>query len=211
MAITAALCNSYKGEIMQGIHLAADVYKIALYVSAATLDKTTTVYSATNEVANGNGYATGGATLSGFAVVQVGDRQVLKFTDQAWAAATITARGALIYNSTRSNKAVAVLYFGASDITSTNGQFLVDLGQAIATAQSITFTAPSTITRAAGSFVSDGFVAGHTIVTDARLFACLASDQDSSDLVMVTDGLGATVEVSEGRAYDCEVGDAICR
>jgi hypothetical protein len=166
MAITAALCNSYKGEIIQGIHLAADVYKIALYVSAATLDKTTTVYSATNEVANGNGYATGGGTLSGFAVVQVGDRQVLKFTDQAWAAATITARGALIYNSTRSNKAVAVLYFGASDIVSTNGTFTVDLGQAIASAQSITFTSNNTITRASGSFVSDGFVAGHTIVTD---------------------------------------------
>lgn len=166
MAITAAICNSYKGEVLQGIHLAADVYKIALYTSAASLDKTTTVYSATNEVANGNGYATGGATLSGFSVVQVGDRQVLKFSDASWAAATITARGALIYNSSRSNKACFVLSFGASDIVSTNGAFTVDLGQAIASAQSITFTSNNTITRAAGSFVTDGFVAGHTIVTD---------------------------------------------
>lgn len=164
MAITAAMVNSYKGEIPQGIHLAADVYKIALYTSAASLDKTTTAYSATNEV-SGPGYSAGGAVLAGFAVVQVGDRQVIKFNDQVWGSATLTARAALIYNSTRSNKACFVLNFG-SDITSTNGNWTADLGQAIATAASITFSAPSTITRAAGSFVSDGFVAGHSIVTD---------------------------------------------
>lgn len=127
MAITSALCTSYKLELLSGIHLAADVYKIALYTSAATLDATTTAYSATNEVANGNGYATGGATLSGFAASSSGTTAWLDWTsDPSWAAASFTARGALIYNSTRSNKAVAVFDFGA-DKTATGGTFLATL------------------------------------------------------------------------------------
>ena len=127
MAITAAVCNSYKQEVLGGTHLAADTYKIALYTSAATLSKATTAYSATNEVANGNGYTTGGATLSGFTAALDTDTAYVDFTtDPTWPTATITARGALIYNSTRSNKAVCVLDFGA-DITSTNGTFTVAL------------------------------------------------------------------------------------
>ena len=123
--ITAAICNSYKKEVLDGVHLAADVYKIALFTSAATLSKSTTAYAATNEVANGNGYTTGGATLAGFTTALDTDTAVLDWTtDPTWPAATITARGALIYNSTRSNKAVAVLDFGA-DIVSTNGTFTV--------------------------------------------------------------------------------------
>jgi hypothetical protein len=132
MAITQALCNSYKQEILQGIHLSADVYKIALYVAAATLSKATTAYSATNEVANGGGYTTGGATLSGFTTGLDTDTAYIDFTsDPTWPAATILARGALIYNSSRSNKAVAVLDFG-SDIVSTNGTFTITFPAAAA-------------------------------------------------------------------------------
>ncbi len=125
MAITAAVCNSFKGEVLAGTHVAADVYKIALYVSAASLDATTTAYTATNEVANGNGYATLGQTLTGFSASTVGGVGVLDFTtDPSWAASTITAAGALIYNSSKSNKAVAVLSFGGN-ISSTSGTFNV--------------------------------------------------------------------------------------
>ena len=134
MAITAAICNSYKQEIMQGVHKAADTYKIALYTSAATLSASTTVYSSTNEVANGNGYTTGGATLTGFSVTIDTNTAVLDFTtDPTWPASTITARGALIYNSSQTNKAVCVLDFGA-DITSTADTFTVQFPAATAAA-----------------------------------------------------------------------------
>ena len=126
MAITTAVCNSYKQEVMQGVHASADTYKIALYTSAATLDKTTTVYSTTNEVA-GTGYTAGGATLAGLNIALSGDTAVLDFTtDPSWPTASITARGALIYNSSKGNKAVAAFNFG-SDITSTNGTFTAQL------------------------------------------------------------------------------------
>lgn len=125
MAITTSICNSFKSEVLDGIHAAADVYKIALYTSSASLDKTTTAYSATNEV-SGTGYSAGGATLSGRANAMSGDVACLDFNDPAWASSTITARGALIYNSSKSNKAVAVFDFGA-DISTTNGTFTVQL------------------------------------------------------------------------------------
>ena len=134
MAITAAVCNSFKKELLDGsgTHLAADVYKIALYTSAASLSKSTTVYSATNEVPNSGTYAAGGFTMVSFTVVLDTDTAILDWTtDPLWTGATITARGALIYNSSRANKAVAVLDFGA-DITSTAGNFLVTLPAAAA-------------------------------------------------------------------------------
>lgn len=134
MAISQALVSSFKQEILQGIHAfgtavvragtGADTFKIALYTSSATLDATTTAYSGTNEVANGNGYTTGGNTLTLVAPSLDGTTAILDFNDSVWSAATITARGALIYNSTQSNKAVAVLDFGA-DKTSTAGDFTV--------------------------------------------------------------------------------------
>lgn len=133
MAITQALCNSYKQEVLGGTHLAADTYKIALFTSAATLDKTTTAYSATNEI-SGTGYSAGGLTMSGFTTGLSGDTAYIDFTtDPQWTVASLTARGALIYNSSRSNKAVAVLDFGA-DYTSTNGNFTITLPAAGATA-----------------------------------------------------------------------------
>lgn len=125
MAIQQSLCNSFKTEALDGVHLAADSYKIALYTSAATLSKATTAYAATNE-ASGAGYTAGGATLVGRSVVLDVDTAILDFTDPQWASASITARGALIYNASKSNKAVAVLDFG-QDITSTNGLFTVAL------------------------------------------------------------------------------------
>ena len=124
--MTQAIPTSFKAEILQGIHDSADTYKIALYTSAATLGATTTAYSATNEV-SGTGYTAGGQVLSGFNVTTSGITAIRDFTtDPFWENATITARGALIYNSSKSNKAVYVLDFG-SDIISTNGTFAITL------------------------------------------------------------------------------------
>lgn len=126
MAITQAIPTSFKAEILQGIHDSADTYKMALYTSVATLGASTTAYSATNEVV-GTGYTAGGVTLSGFNVTTSGTTAILDFTtDPFWENATITARGALVYNASKSNKAVAIYDFG-SDIASTNGDFTVSI------------------------------------------------------------------------------------
>ena len=133
MPITTEICNSFKKEILEGVHEAADVYKIALYTSTATINKSTTVYSATNEVV-GTGYTAGGVTLAGYTTALSGDIAYIDWTtDPSWANATITARGALIYNSTQGNKAVATYDFGA-DNTSTNGTYTVTLPPVGATA-----------------------------------------------------------------------------
>lgn len=125
MAITQAMCTSFKGEILGGTHdLDTDTLKIALFTSAATLDASTTAYSSTNEVPNGNGYLTGGNTLTGAVISTSGTTAFVDFSDSTWSSASFTARGALIYNSSKSNKAIAVLDFG-SDKTSTNGDFVV--------------------------------------------------------------------------------------
>lgn len=124
MPITSAFCTSAKSEFLQGTHTSADTYKIALFTSSATLDATTTAYAATNEV-SGTGYTAGGTTLTGFSVTTSGTTAILDFTsDPSWANSTITARGALIYNSSKTNKAIAVYDFG-SDKTSSNGTFTV--------------------------------------------------------------------------------------
>ena len=128
MAIVAAVCNSFKLESLPtaaGVHLAGDVYKCALYLSTAVLSKATTVYTAIGEVV-GVGYVAGGAVLAGLATALDGDTAILDFADPTWPASTITARGALIYNSSKGNKAVGVLDFGG-DIVSTNGLFTVAL------------------------------------------------------------------------------------
>lgn len=135
MAISQAMCTSFKVELLNGIHAfsttvargstAADTFKIALYTSSATLDATTTAYTASDEVANGNGYTTGGNTLSvSQAPTSTSTTAFLSFSDTTWSTATITARGALIYNDTQSDKSVAVLDFGG-DKTSTAGDFTV--------------------------------------------------------------------------------------
>ncbi len=126
MAITASVTNSFKTELLAMTpHTAADTYKLALYTSSATLSKATTAYSATNEVGNSGSYAAGGITLVGFTVTLDTDTAILDWTtDPTATTATITARGALIYNSSRSNKSVAVLDFG-SDISSTADTFTI--------------------------------------------------------------------------------------
>jgi hypothetical protein len=132
MAITTAICNSYKQEILEGVHASADTYKIALYTSSATLGASTTAYSATNEV-TGAGYDTGGKTLTGFVSGLSSGTAYITFDDPSWTSSTITARGCLIYNSSKSNKAVACFDFG-SDVISVSGTFTIDLPAAGASA-----------------------------------------------------------------------------
>lgn len=131
MAITTTMTNSYKQDILSGTQTSADTYKIALYTSTATLDASTAAYSSTNEVV-GTGYTAGGATLSGFTTGLSGSTAYLTFTNPTWTTSTITARGCLIYNSSKSNKSVAAYDFG-SDITSTAGTFTVNFPAAGAT------------------------------------------------------------------------------
>ena len=127
MAIVAGPCNSFKRELLgMETHRAADTYMIAVYTAAATLNKSTTVYSATNEVV-GAGYTAGGQALVGFSVTGDLDKAILDWTtDPLWNPATIAGAGALIYNATRANKAVVVLDF-LGTITSTAGPFTITL------------------------------------------------------------------------------------
>lgn len=127
MAITQALCTSFKAEILTGTHdftaSTGDEIKIALYTSSASLDAATTAYSTTNEV-SGTGYTAGGNTLVNVTPTTSGTTAYIDFDDTTWASATITARGAVIYNADKANKAIAVLDFGG-DKTSTNGDFTI--------------------------------------------------------------------------------------
>ena len=125
MAIAQAMCSSFKPEILGGIHdLDTDAIFIALYTSSATLGAATTAYTATNEVATAGGYTAGGIQLTSPVITLDGTTGICDFADATWPAATITARGALIYNSSKSNKAIAVLDFGADKI-STAGAFTI--------------------------------------------------------------------------------------
>ena len=129
MAISQAMATSFKVEILGGdfdfSSGTAQVFKIALFTSSATLGATTTAYATTNEVV-GTGYTAGGNTLTISAnPASSGTTAFLDFADTTWSAATITARGALIYLSNGgTNPAVAVLDFG-SDKTSTAGDFTI--------------------------------------------------------------------------------------
>lgn len=100
-----------------------DTFKIALYTSSATLDSSTTAYTASNE-SSGTGYTAGGEDLTNLGVSLSGTTAYLSFDDVTWASATISAAGALIYNSSKNNKAVAVFSFGAS-YSSTAGNFTI--------------------------------------------------------------------------------------
>ena len=134
MAITQAMCTSFKVELLNGVHAfgttvaragtTADTFNLALYTSSATLDATTTAYTATNEV-SGTGYSAGGQALTTVAPTSSGTTAYLDFNDETWTSSTITARGAMIYNDTQAgDPAVAILDFGA-DKTSTAGDFTV--------------------------------------------------------------------------------------
>lgn len=132
MAITTAICNSYKQEILEGVHASGDTYKIALYTDSATLSASTTAYSTTNEV-SGTGYTAGGNTLSGFSSGLASGTGYVTFSDPSWTSSTITARGCLIYNASKSNKAVAVFDFG-ENVVSVSGTLTIDLPAAGASA-----------------------------------------------------------------------------
>jgi hypothetical protein len=126
MPITQGMCDSFKVQLLNAAqNFSADTYKIALYTSAATLSNATTAYTTSNEVASGGGYTTGGNTL---VVTQTptstGNVAFVSFANSSWSNATITAAGALIYNNTKANSAVASLSFGG-DKTSTSGTFTV--------------------------------------------------------------------------------------
>ena len=127
MAITQAMCTSFKKELLEGVHnfllSGGDTFKIALFTSSASLDAGTTAYSATNEV-SGDGYSSGGNTLTKINPASSGTTAFTDFANTTWSSSTITARGAVIYNSTDSDKAVAVLDFG-SDKSSSTGDFTI--------------------------------------------------------------------------------------
>jgi hypothetical protein len=117
MSIVQTQTTSFKAELYQGIHdLTTDVIKIALYTANASLNEGTTVYSATNEVAATGTYVAGGATMTGITVSTSDYTAYVGFDNVSWTG-VITARCALIYNSTQGNKSIAVLDFG-SDKTS---------------------------------------------------------------------------------------------
>lgn len=131
MAISQAMASSFKSEVLGGIHdLDTDVIKIALYTSSATLSAATTVYTTSNEVV-GTAYVAGGNTLTSPVISLDGTTGICDFADSTWAAATITARGAMIYNSSKANRAIAILDFGADKI-STAGDFTVVMPAAAA-------------------------------------------------------------------------------
>ena len=130
MAITQVLTDAFKQDCLDGaqnLGSGGNTLKIALYTSSASLGATTTAYSTTNEV-SGTGYTAGGVTLSSQAVAYDSSNNVAYFdaADPSWSSATITARGALIYNNSKSNASIAVLDFG-SDFSSSNGTFQVQL------------------------------------------------------------------------------------
>ena len=120
------LCTSFKKEVLEGLHdfnVGANTYKLALYDNNASFTAATTVYTATNEI-SGTGYSAGGGTLTNIDPTTSGTTAFIDFADLTFSTATITARGALIYNSTNGNRTVCVLDFG-SDKTSTAGDFTI--------------------------------------------------------------------------------------
>ena len=124
MAISQAMCTSFKAEVLDEQHdLVADTIKIALYTSSASLGAGTTAYSTTNEI-TGSGYTAGGVALSSKTVDTSGTTAYFDSADPSWTSATFTANGALIYNDTNSDKAIAVLAFGG-DFTVAGGTFQI--------------------------------------------------------------------------------------
>jgi hypothetical protein len=133
--ITQTVTNSFQAQLLEGVHdFNTDTFKIALYLATADLDANTTVYVTGGET-SGTGYTAGGNVMTG---VSVNAAAFVNFANVLWNPAAFTARGALIYNSTKGNKAVAVLDFG-SDKTATN-TFLVQMPANTATSALIRFS-----------------------------------------------------------------------
>ena len=133
MAITTnAICNSFKKQLMGGEHdfdSGGDTFKLAMYVSTATLGASTTNYASTNEVTSPSGYTAGGKALVNSGVKVSSGVSITSFSNLSFTGVTLTARGALIYNTTTdggtgTTEAVAVLDFGG-DKTATSGTFTI--------------------------------------------------------------------------------------
>ena len=130
MAISSAICNSFKQEILVGTHnftaTSGNTFKIALFTSDASLGASTTAYSTSNEITNSSGtaYTAGGATLTSVTPTTSGTTALCDFADVSFSSASFTANGALIYNDTQSDKAVAVIAFGG-DKTVSSGTFTI--------------------------------------------------------------------------------------
>jgi len=130
MAISSAICTSFKQEILVGTHnftaSSGNTFKIALYTSDASLGAGTTAFSSSNEISNtsGSAYSSGGATLTSVTPTTSGTTAFCDFADVSFTSASFTANGALIYNSSQSNKAVAVIAFGG-DKTVSSGTFTI--------------------------------------------------------------------------------------
>jgi len=117
--ISQTLTTSFKQELLQGIHdFTADTFKMALYTSSATLNADTTAYTATSEVASGAGYTTAGKVLTGATVSTGSGVAYVDFADAVWTSASFTAAGALVYNSSKANRAICVLDFGSDKTAS---------------------------------------------------------------------------------------------
>ena len=138
MAITSAICTSFKVELLKGVHnftaTTGNTFKIALYDSDATLGASTTAFSTSEEITNtsGTAYTSGGATLTSVTPVASSTTAVCDFDDVSFTSASFTANGALIYNSSATNAAVCAIAFG-SDKTATNGTFTIQFPTADAT------------------------------------------------------------------------------
>ena len=131
MAITSAICNSFKVEILTGVHnftaSSGDTFNLALYTSSATLNKSTTAYSSSNEISNtsGSAYSAKGKALTSVTPVLSTDTAVCDFSDVSWTSASFTANGCLIFNDSHSSDAaVCAIAFG-SDKTVTSGTFTI--------------------------------------------------------------------------------------
>ena len=140
MAISQVLCTSFKKELLEGTHdFVNDTFRIALYTSAATLNADTTVYTTDNQVADGNGYTAPGVALTVGTVASGDGVGFVNFSDATWASSSFTARGALIYNDDKDDRAVMVLDFG-DDKTSNNSTFTVGMPANTSTAALIRIT-----------------------------------------------------------------------
>ena len=138
MAITSAICTSFKVELLKGVHnftaTTGNTFKIALYDSDATLGASTTAFSTSEEITNtsGTAYTSGGATLTSVTPTSSSTTAICDFADVSFSSASFTANGALIYNSSATNAAVCAIAFG-SDKTATNGTFTIQFPTADAT------------------------------------------------------------------------------
>jgi hypothetical protein len=138
MAITSAVCNSFKTEILTAVHnftaSTGNTFNLALYTSSATINKSTTAYSATNEISNtsGSAYSAKGNALTSVTPVLDSDTAVCDFSNSSWTSASFTANGCLIFNDSASgDPAVCAIAFGG-DKTVTSGTFTIEFPAAAA-------------------------------------------------------------------------------